>query len=158
MAKAFPEFDQSTLPSIPSHWVDESYSNDSCPCFFTGRVDGFKVRVFIDYANPVDREFADSQRFTVTYTEREFTNSEDEPQSFDDWNLAIGATLNPICSVWRVAEMLQESVSSHDRAIYREAFEALLIHERADNDAAGKPCPDFAAELDRLESMVRGAA
>jgi hypothetical protein len=50
---AFPEYDVTTLPPIPSDWRDVSYKNDACPSWL---VDG--LQVFIDFADPDAREVA----------------------------------------------------------------------------------------------------
>lgn len=57
----FPEFDAATLPTIPSTWTDLSWRNDVCPSWAIG-----KVRVWVDFANPEEREFEDVNRFRVT--------------------------------------------------------------------------------------------
>jgi hypothetical protein len=55
----FPDF--TDMPDIPADWEDTSWHNDTCPSFEVGA-----VRVFIDYANPVEREIiGDYPRFSV---------------------------------------------------------------------------------------------
>lgn len=53
MAAQHPRFDQTTLPSIPRGFEDESYANDACP-FFLHR--GLWLELQIDYLKDEDRE------------------------------------------------------------------------------------------------------
>ena len=64
MAKEFPEFDQSTLPSIPDTWIDNSWHNDASPSFV---VESASVQVFISEANESEREIEiqGASRFNV---------------------------------------------------------------------------------------------
>jgi len=62
MAKEFPTFDQSTLPAIPAGFVDTSWVNDQCPNFLGM---GDTLGLFIDFADPADRDFPESSRFTL---------------------------------------------------------------------------------------------
>jgi hypothetical protein len=58
----FPDFDPTTMPSIPAGWTDQSWHNDSCPSFNTGK----GVSVFVDYADVSLREVQDDYpRFSV---------------------------------------------------------------------------------------------
>jgi len=65
MAKEFPEFDQSTLPAIPTDWIDNSWHNDVSPSFV---IEAARVRVFINEANESEREIA-GERFHVLSTD-----------------------------------------------------------------------------------------
>lgn len=56
----FPDFDPTTMPAILASWTDTSYGNDACPSF--APADDW--RVFVDYADPAQREFA-GVRFVV---------------------------------------------------------------------------------------------
>lgn len=60
MHDAFPDFDQDSLPIIPSDWTDVSFHNDACPCF---EAPGFYV--FIDYPQSWQRETPGGHRFTI---------------------------------------------------------------------------------------------
>lgn len=62
----FPDFDPATLPAIPSHWVDSSWRNDACPSFEAGE----GLRVWVDYADPANREFPESPRFGLQACEK----------------------------------------------------------------------------------------
>lgn len=85
----FPDFDPATMPAIPSTWSDDSWSKESCPAFTCG-----ELRIFIDYADPQDREIADTLRFSVHLW------AGDYPMAFqgDDWSdvLAFVATRHGI--------------------------------------------------------------
>jgi len=65
MAKEFPEFDQSTLPAIPTDWIDNSWHNDASPSFV---IEAARVQVFINEANESEREIA-GERFHVLSTD-----------------------------------------------------------------------------------------
>jgi len=58
---AFPTFPPSSLPSIPSEWMDISLHNDTCPLWSTPS--GYLV--YVDFEDVSEREFEDSKRFTV---------------------------------------------------------------------------------------------
>jgi hypothetical protein len=57
----FPDYDVSTLPAIPDEWLDTSWHNDTCPSWQVG-----PYRVSIDYADPSEREFDNTERFLVS--------------------------------------------------------------------------------------------
>lgn len=61
MLLEFPSFDQSTLPEIPEDWIDASWGNDACPKFEMPWDP--ETIVFIDFADPNDRELPNSTRF-----------------------------------------------------------------------------------------------
>lgn len=57
----FPEFDIATLPPIPSTWIDLSWRNDVCPSWAIG-----KLRIWVDFADPKERDFEHGCRFRIT--------------------------------------------------------------------------------------------
>lgn len=57
---AFPDFVLDI--ELPEGFLDISYSNDACPSFLNEELD---VALFIDYANPNDREHPTSKRFSL---------------------------------------------------------------------------------------------
>jgi hypothetical protein len=60
----FPEFDLGV--AIPAAWDDISWHNDTCPSWCAGFTkEGHIVKVWVDYADPNDREFEDIGRFGV---------------------------------------------------------------------------------------------
>jgi hypothetical protein len=76
----FPDFDPATLPAIPAEWTDTSWHNDTCPSFNAGNG---KV-VFVEYADPAQREFADVARFTV-HADPATVDSNDVLFESEDW-------------------------------------------------------------------------
>ncbi len=60
-ATEFPAFDAATLPVIPAHWQDQSWSNEACPFWLIGPDMG----VYIDHADPALREWEAPTRFSV---------------------------------------------------------------------------------------------
>lgn len=58
----FPTFPLSSLPPLPTAWEDTSWHNDACPCFTVRE----GVYVYVDFPTKEDREFPESERFTVT--------------------------------------------------------------------------------------------
>lgn len=60
----FPDFDLDV--AIPAAWNDSSWHNDACPSWYAGFTkDGHVVKVWVDYADPNDREFPEIDRFGV---------------------------------------------------------------------------------------------
>lgn len=83
MAAAFPDFDQTTLPAIPTHWLDCSWRNDVCPCFRVSEKE--QIFVFIDYENPADREIEQFSRYSLLRFDREAMPIMDS----DDWDAIL---------------------------------------------------------------------
>ena len=78
----FPDFAPATLPAIPVEWTDQSWHNDSCPCFNTGK----GVVVFIDFEDVKLREIDEAgDRFSV-HADPEIHDHNDVLMSTDDWN------------------------------------------------------------------------
>lgn len=86
MAEHHSGFDQSTLPSIPSDWVDTSWVNDCCPSF---EVPGKPVRVWIDYPDPQHREFPEDGRFMVTAMDGDQLSDLTLVDPTDDWSAIL---------------------------------------------------------------------
>lgn len=62
-AAEHPNFDQSTLPAdMPAGFDDSTWCNDTCPSFIN---EAAGLVIFIDYANPEDREFPETPRFSL---------------------------------------------------------------------------------------------
>lgn len=57
----FPDFPATDMPAIPAGWTDQSWRNDSCPCFNTGN----GALVYVDFADTSLREIPDGTRFNV---------------------------------------------------------------------------------------------
>lgn len=59
----FPRYDVSTPPALPQGFVDTSWQNDACPSF-TNELR--RVQVFVDYADPKERECGpEAPRFSL---------------------------------------------------------------------------------------------
>lgn len=59
--EAFPDFGELDVV-LPPGFVDGSFRQDSCPTFINEEAGLF---LFVDYANPDDREVPDLQRFSL---------------------------------------------------------------------------------------------
>ena len=77
----FPNFDPATLPAECAAWEDVSWRQDTCPSFLTG--DGHIV--FVDYADPADREIPECERFSVQACDADGCAFDSEPFASDDW-------------------------------------------------------------------------
>ena len=58
---AFPTYPLSSLPPLPTTWEDTSWHNDACPSYHVGN----EVYVYVDFEEASEREFPESERFTV---------------------------------------------------------------------------------------------
>ena len=87
----FPDYDASTLPSIPAHWEDKSYRNDCSPFWLISP----SLGVFIDYADEAQREFKECSRFTVVRMEEGQHCDRDEGPllATDDWQEVLAFTI-----------------------------------------------------------------
>jgi hypothetical protein len=61
LPREHPEFDLATLPAIPENWEDTSWHNDTCPSWQAPN----GLRIFVDYADPEQREIPECERFSV---------------------------------------------------------------------------------------------
>ena len=61
IAAEFPDYDPATLPAIPDDWIDTSWHNNACPSFEAPN----RYSVWIDYADPAQREYSGGKRYTV---------------------------------------------------------------------------------------------
>lgn len=78
----FGDFDPATMPAIPDGWTDQSWHNDACPCFNTGR----GLVVFVDYADASLREIQeDYPRFSVQ-ADPEVHDHNESLLETDDWS------------------------------------------------------------------------
>ena len=100
LRREFTDYDVATLPDLSrlaaAGFVDMSWHNDACPCVGLDRGDAATatlptVLVYVDYADPAQREFPDSGRFTVLiYSEASSTSTQ-----FDDWDAAVALATGP---------------------------------------------------------------
>lgn len=84
LARAFADYDQTTLPAIPADWTDTSYHNDVCPSFVTPVVGDQRVVVFVDYPDPNSREFPECERYTAYVVDLEGARVEGSPEALSD--------------------------------------------------------------------------
>lgn len=91
-AREFPDFDLVTMPTVPEHWSETSWHNDTCPSFQP--CEG--LRVFVDYADQSLSEWCEMpadqyRRFNVQRDRPEGWSDDDELYSGNDWNEALAA-------------------------------------------------------------------
>jgi hypothetical protein len=79
----FPTFDAASLPAIPADFVDTSWHNDACPSFTN---EALNLRVWVDFADPADREFDDARRFGLCWNDDNY-----ELVLTDDWSEILRA-------------------------------------------------------------------
>ena len=82
LRREFPDFDVSTLPTLPEGYFDTSEYIDAAPSF--ENPEG-TLKVFIDYANYADRQSGRSQRYCVSRFDEEEGDFEDVALSTNDW-------------------------------------------------------------------------
>lgn len=58
----FPDFDPTTMPSIPEGFADVSWHNDACPSFHNKAIG---LVLFVDYVDARNREFPETPRFLL---------------------------------------------------------------------------------------------
>lgn len=84
----FKDFDPATMPAIPAGFDDVSWHNDTCPSFMN---EASGLIIFVDYANPAEREFPETPRFTLgTWDDG---NTGNDIVSTDDWQEVIAHIL-----------------------------------------------------------------
>ncbi len=86
LRREFPDYDITTLPTIPEGYVDASSYIDAAPSFENAERG---LKVFVDYANYADRESGRSQRFCVSRYDEEAGDYEDVDLSTNDWDEVI---------------------------------------------------------------------
>jgi hypothetical protein len=86
----FPDYDPATLPAIPEGWVDSSYCNDVCPSWTTA---DRLWQIWIDYADPSEREFTDARRYTAKPLDSDgcIINDYVCGEHTDDWSVILRA-------------------------------------------------------------------
>lgn len=76
----FPNFRVADMPAIPAGFEDRSWRNDACPTFIN---ESAGLMLWIDFANPDDREHEDVKRFGLC----EYNDGiGDEIVMTDDWS------------------------------------------------------------------------
>lgn len=85
----FPDFNAADMPAIPAGFVDQSWHNDACPSF---RNEERHLTLYIDYANPDQREFPDCVRFSVVREDYDGTDADRAHLAeTDDWEEVLAA-------------------------------------------------------------------
>ena len=159
MAREFTDFDQATLPAIPSHWIDNSWHNDTCPSFIIRPfADGVaNVQVFIDYADEKDSWSAFEHRFAVFQIDAD-GEMHDECHEFSDWSAALKwiAALEET----QLVEEFQTYCTKHGlpQLSADELLAELLAGEPADrSEQTLAHCDWLQAFIDRWNVAVEGA-
>lgn len=90
MAAEFPDFDQATLPIIPSHWTEASWHNDACPSFQPPWApQNMPISIYVDYADPKDREVPEKgPRYSVIAYDPDTAEAVSKLDT-DDWRLVL---------------------------------------------------------------------
>lgn len=78
----FPDFDPATMPPIPSDWEDNSWHNEPCPSFLTGR--GHSV--YVDYLDQSLREYPDNDMHRFNVISIEDATLDHNLFASDDWD------------------------------------------------------------------------
>ncbi len=92
IAREFPDFDCATLPAdIPEFMIAQPWHNEACPSW---RTEGDQLELWIDFADPAQREFPEAEgRFLV---QTRFEGADDRHTILyygDDWEAAKAALL-----------------------------------------------------------------
>jgi hypothetical protein len=58
----FPEFPAADMPAVPAGFTDTSWANEPCPSFTH---DALGLALFTDWSDPSEREWPESDRFTL---------------------------------------------------------------------------------------------
>lgn len=61
--------------ALPANFEDRSWRNDLSPCFIN---DARGLCLWVDYADPADREFGEGFRFSLTPVDSEGQHTDDE--------------------------------------------------------------------------------
>lgn len=80
--REFPNYKPAEMPAIPDGFEDTSWHNDACPCFVS---DPLGLELWVDYADPAEREFPERKRFTVLQ-QRDGVEASGPSLETDDWN------------------------------------------------------------------------
>lgn len=82
LRREFPDYDITTLPTLPAGYFDASERIDAAPSFVN---EERGLKVYVDYANYADRESGRSQRYCVSRYDEEAGDFEDVALSTNDW-------------------------------------------------------------------------
>lgn len=82
LRREFPDYDITTLPTLPEGYFDTSSYIDAAPSF---QNEEGTLKVYVDYANYADRDSGRSQRYCVSRYDEEEEDFEDVALSTNDW-------------------------------------------------------------------------
>ncbi|WP_370539575.1 hypothetical protein [Achromobacter sp. UMC71] len=86
LRREFPDYDITTLPTLPEGYSDTSSYIDAAPSFENAERG---LKVYVDYADYADRESGRSQRFCVSRYDEEEGDYEDVALSTNDWDEVV---------------------------------------------------------------------
>jgi len=89
---AFPYFDETALPAMPTTWRDISYRGD-CPSYDPGG----NTTVFIDHAEPRRRQWPEAKRFTVHGSGSVLLERWQDGETVDGWGATLTALTMRFC-------------------------------------------------------------
>jgi hypothetical protein len=135
----FPDFPAGDIPPVPPGFSDTSWVNEPCPSFTH---EGLGLALFTDWSDPSEREWPESDRFTLHRL---------------DWSAATTVKGHPIPAGWGFAAQTSVIAAGEDfpailAAIAVFAFAdalavcaamAHLAEWEADDLKAPRPCPDL---------------
>lgn len=81
----FPDYAPDSLPPIPPTWRDQSWHNDSCPCWNTDT----GLLVYVDYADVAEREHNNAFCRFMVMADPEIHNHSDLLFESDDWQAVL---------------------------------------------------------------------
>lgn len=85
--KAFPDFGELGV-ELPDHFEDVSWGNEPCPCFHSAEA---RVFLYVDYADAAQREFQETERFSLQAAGEDGQHLEDDSHllNTDDFGLVL---------------------------------------------------------------------
>lgn len=86
--KEFPDFPAADYPALPVSFTDMSWHNDVCPSMSSDRLG---MIIYVDYADPKQREIPPGTRFVVLGLDPEgqVINVESPLLCTDDWSAVL---------------------------------------------------------------------
>lgn len=135
----FPEFPDADMPTIPPGFTDASWRNEPCPSFTHERLG---LALFTDWANTAEREWPESDRFTLHRLQWSGPTSDKGLDSSAGWSfgdrLAVVAATDDFSAI-----IAAVAVFAFADALAICAAIAHLAEWEADELKAPRPCPDL---------------
>ena len=100
----FSDFPEADMPAIPEGFADNSWHNDSCPNFAS---EALGLHIWIDFADPEQREISDGCRFTLEPSDNLDTIT--DPVCTDDWAAILEAVEEERAEVAGCLERLEKA-------------------------------------------------